>query len=208
VDRLIDEHMPVFDVSEYHEVRVDASPDQAYKAVRRLDAARSRSSLLLLVARGLLGLVTPRQAARSLGGFPWRPRFTLEDMVRAGFVVLAERPGREILLGAVGAFWKPGGGLRRIEAQEFGPFDEPHHAKATWNFEVRADGDGSFVSTETRVLCTDPAARRSFRRYWRAVGPFSAFTRGRLLALIKRDAESGVVSVGSTAATGTIDPEG
>ncbi len=206
--RLIDERMPVFDFSEYHEIGVQAPPAQAYSAVLRLDAARSRSTLVLLGLRGIIGLVTPRQAVRSYGRFPRRSTLTLDDVVRAGFVVLGERPGEEILLGAVGAFWKPASGLRRIRAAEFGTFAEPNQAKATWNFAVRPDGQGSVVSTETRVLCTDEAARRSFRRYWRMVGPFSAFIRGRLLSLIKNDAESGTVSVGSSAATGTIDREG
>jgi hypothetical protein len=41
---------------------------------------------------------------------------------------------------------------------------------------------GSLLATETRVQALDGASRRAFRRYWLAVGPFSALVRRRWLA--------------------------
>ncbi len=46
----------------------------------------------------------------------------------------------------------------------------------------------SLALTETRVTCTDEAARRKFVRYWRIVGPGSALIRRRMLALARDDA--------------------
>ena len=40
------------------------------------------------------------------------------------------------------------------------------------------------MSTETRVLCADAAALRSFRRYWLVVGPFSGLIRILMLRAI------------------------
>jgi hypothetical protein len=52
-----------------------------------------------------------------------------------------------------------------------------------------ADGGAATVSTETRVLCTDPGSRRAFRRYWRIVRPFSGLIRIEMLRSIRREAE-------------------
>ena len=41
---------------------------------------------------------------------------------------------------------------------------------------------GSRLTTETRVKATDARARRRFRLYWLAIGPFSALIRRRWLA--------------------------
>ena len=41
---------------------------------------------------------------------------------------------------------------------------------------------GSRLSTETRVKATNEQARRRFRLYWLAIGPFSALIRRRWLA--------------------------
>ena len=48
--------------------------------------------------------------------------------------------------------------------------------------------DGT-LSTETRVHIPDPAARRKFRRYWRAIRPFSGLIRILVLRAAKRRAE-------------------
>lgn len=46
-------------------------------------------------------------------------------------------------------------------------------------------------ATETRVQCLDTASRRSFRRYWRVVGPFSGLIRWVMLRAV-REAAVGV----------------
>lgn len=50
-------------------------------------------------------------------------------------------------------------------------------------FDVR---DRHELATETRVEATDAASRRAFRRYWLAVGQFSALVRRRWLAAAER----------------------
>lgn len=53
-----------------------------------------------------------------------------------------------------------------------------------------ADGDGSVLSTETRVHATNARARRTFRVYWLVVGPFSALIRRRWLRAAARAART------------------
>lgn len=117
---------------------------------------------------------------------------TVDDLMSAGFVWLGEEPGHEFLLGLVGTFWKPKGGISRVDPSEFAAFDEPGQAKAAWNFRVLSDGDErSFVVTETRVRVPDEPSRRRFLLYWAAIGPFSGVVRKQALTLIKTDAEEG-----------------
>jgi hypothetical protein len=181
---LIDEFMPSFDVSERHHTMVHAPAERAYEATRRVDLARSRLVRALFAARGIPLLVRGRR--------PPSRRMTLDDLVKAGFMWLGEEPDREIVLGVVGSFWKPTGGIRRIDPAEFASFDEQGVAKAAWNFRVIPDGDEqSFVITETRVRVPDEASRRKFLLYWAVIGSFSGLIRKQALSLVKADAERG-----------------
>jgi hypothetical protein len=179
---LIDDFMPVYDVSERHHTLVQASASSTYDAVRRVDLGRSKLVRALFAARGIPLLIKHKR--------PVTRTMTLDDLVRGGFVWLGEDPGRELVLGVIGAFWRPKGGVRRIEPGEFVAFDEPGWAKAAWNFRLIADGDErTFVTTETRVRVPDEPSRKKFLLYWAAIGPFSGVVRRQALSLIKTDAE-------------------
>ena len=180
---LIDGFLPEDVVLDHHEVQVDAPGETTYRAVKDLDLARSPVVLALLAVRGLPTVFT--------GAVKPSRRLGLDEIRRSGFVVLAEEPGREIVLGIVGKFWRLTSGIHRIEPTEFSGFETPGFAKGAWNFVVsERPGGGSTVVTETRVKCTDADARRKFLLYWRLVGPFSALIRRALVRNIKRDAES------------------
>ncbi len=105
-------------------------------------------------------------------------------------MLLGEQPGHEVVLGTIGRFWRPSGGMRPFAAAEFASFREEGWAKGAWNFRVSVAPDGATtLSTETRVRCTDPRSRRTFRRYWRLVRPFSGLIRIEMLRAIRREAE-------------------
>jgi hypothetical protein len=179
---LIDDFMPSFDVSERHHTLVMAPADRAFEATRRVDLARSRAIRGAIAVRAIPLVLRRRPMPRR--------SLTLDDLVRAGFVWLGEDLDREIVLGVVGAFWRPTGGVRRIDASEFAAFSEAGVAKAAWNFRVIPDGDDrSFVITETRVRVPDEASRKKFLLYWAVIGAFSGLIRRQALALVKADAE-------------------
>ena len=147
-------------------------------AVRALDLRRSRIVRLLFRLRGM-----PERALR------------LDGMQHAGFRILADEPGRELVLGLIGRFWRPTGRLCRFEADDFAGFDEPGWAKAVWGFRITPlDATTTLLRTETRVHCTDPASRRRFRAYWTLIRPFSGLVRRIALAGIRRDAEAAQAS--------------
>jgi hypothetical protein len=187
---LLDDHLPRFDFVERHATDVATAPAAAFAVLRRADLGHGPLTRALFLVRALPGLVlAPRETARRFLARRGRP-VTLDTLVSAGFVVLGEDPGREIVLGTIGRFWKPSGGVRPFAASEFARFDEPGWAKAAWNFRVEPGrAGGATISTETRILCTDARSRRAFRRYWKLVRPFSGLIRIEMLWTIRREAE-------------------
>jgi hypothetical protein len=100
-----------------------------------------------------------------------------EALTALGLRELAQADG-EIVFGAAGTPWRPGGGIH--------PFAGARAGQVRLVTDFRADGET--LTTETRVEAVDDAARRSFRRYWRVVGPFSALIRRRWLRQIAKRA--------------------
>jgi hypothetical protein len=171
---LIDRFAPRYDVRARYHVAVHAPPETAYSVARTLDFGDSRLVRWLYRLRGL-----PRDG------------LSLEGMFRWGFVVLAEEPGREFVVGLIGRFWTPSGRIQPVHADSFVAFRQPGFAKAVANFAVIPQGGGDVrVSTETRIHCLDATSRRRFRLYWLFIGPFSGLIRKEWLRLIKRRAEA------------------
>jgi hypothetical protein len=165
---LLSEVLPDYDFRERHARRIDAPPEQVFAAVRDLSADDTRVVRVLFRLRGLRGDTA-------------RPIF--QQMGRFGFEVVAEEPGRELVVAAIGQPWKLRGGARP-RGVDFRTFDEPGYAKMAlnWRFE-----DGT-LTTETRVQLTDANARRAFRRYWLVIRPFSGLIRRAWLRAIARRA--------------------
>jgi hypothetical protein len=108
---------------------------------------------------------------------------------RFGFVELECEPEREIVLGLAGRFWRLDGGLKTLSREQFASFEEDGAAKAVWNVALTPRGPcETELSTETRVLCFGPAARRKFLLYWTVIEPFSARTRVALLEGTRKEA--------------------
>ena len=184
----LDEFLPAYDVNEIHSIEIAAEPDAVMAAARALT---SREVPLLIVLMSLRGL--PAALLRRRGRWARSDRILdaplLDHFTRGGFVVLADRPG-ELVLGAIGRFWKLDGGVERVPGDAFVAFDEPGFAKSVLNFHAQAVDGGSVLSTETRVHLTNSGARRSFRRYWRIVMPGSALIRRVWLRAIRKRAEA------------------
>ena len=158
--------LPRYDVRARHEIRVRVPPAAALASARAVAAEEAPLLRLLFRLRGL-----PASGP------------ILDGMQREGFRMLAEHEGRAIVFGAIGRPWRPSGGI--AADADFEAFAEPGWAKMA--LDLRAEA--GLLTTETRVLLTDDAARRAFRRYWLLVRPFSGLTRRSWLAAAKRRAE-------------------
>lgn len=181
-DPVLDLFMPAYEVVEQHETRVAAPADITYAAARAMDLQRSRVIRAIFRGRELLMRSTAAEAEP--------PGPLVDQVLRLGWRVLAETPGREIVLGAVTKPWEPNVRFEGLPPEEFAGFDEPGYAKIIWNLSVEPVGPSESVfRTETRVITTDRYARKRFRRYWSIMSPGISLIRHESLGVVKRDAE-------------------
>ena len=177
---MLDDFLPRYDVHEIHSISTSAAPAAVMEAINGLTPTEVPVFVALMGIRSVPALLRRRR-------LPLRGPL-LDGFRSSGFVTLHQAPD-ELVLGGVGRFWQPSGGLRRIAAAEFRDFDEPGFAKAAFNFQIGRAGARTLLRTETRVATTDAHARRSFGRYWRFVHPGSALIRIAWLRAIRRRAE-------------------
>ena len=169
----IDVFAPQYDVSERHQILVQAAAQRVYAAVRSLDLSHSPIVRTLFRFRGM-----PDECLK------------LDGLLKTGFILLAESPSKELVLGLVGRFWSLSGKLQSVDAKGFRSFNRRGYAKATWNFSLEPQGENlTRLATETRVLCLDAESRRKFKFYWLFIKPFSGLVRREALRAIKRVAE-------------------
>lgn len=187
----LDYWMPEFEVSAQYRIRISAPPEVIYRTLLSARFARHPVIRGLMFARGLPARLTNPAAAWHQLRSPPRPAGDLTALLDSGFILLADVLPEELVLGLTGRFWtRSGGRVSSSKATFKGPLPA-NQAQAAWNFrlEPRPDGDTS-LSTETRVRCADPGARRSFRRYWTLIGAASGMMRRVMLKQIKREAEA------------------
>jgi hypothetical protein len=181
-DALLDRFMPVYDVAEHHHIHVAAPPDITFTAACEQDLMALPLARAIFRAREVVLGSEPDTVAR--------PRGLLALTKSIGWGVLAEVPGREIVMGAVTQPWYANVVFHPLPPNEFIAFDEPCQVKIVWT--LRADSVGKNASvfrTETRAVATDAAARARFRRYWSLLSPGIILIRWASLGPLKREAE-------------------
>jgi len=183
-DELLDRFMPAYDVVDRYHVAVAAPAAQALAIAEEMDLSNVALVRAVFKGRELLLGADPNTRPRP------RPRGLLADMRSLGWVVLAERPGREIAVGAVTQPWEANVTFRSVSAERFAAFNEPDYVKIVWTLRADAIGDdASIFRTETRAVATDASARAKFRRYWAFLSPGIILIRRMMLGPVKAEAE-------------------
>lgn len=171
---LVDDLLPVYDVSDSVATVVDADVNTTWNALMQVDlieVVRQRPMLSMLVALRTL----PEVVSQILHGeVPAQEpsRMHLHDTTRVspaegGWLLLGERPVDEIALGLVGKFWRPAITFANVRAADFLDFAEPGYAKTVYSLSVRSlDERRTLLTGIMRTATTDPDARKWFRRYW------------------------------------------
>jgi len=177
----IDDFLPVYDLSADYGIRINAAASVVYECLLRADFNE------LWVVRLLMSLRTGRRIPRNQNSGGLR-----RCLQGTGFVLLADVPEKEIVLGVAGKFWRfDGGRCLDLAPGGFTEFSRPGYAKAVWDFRLNPESSRSTVlSTETRIQCFGAEALRKFRAYWSFVGPFSGLIRKAILKQAKAKAES------------------
>src|SRR6266550_2514582 len=160
----LDEAMPAWQFNEAHSIHVNAPPRRVFDSIRPVTAGEIRFFRTLIAIRRL-GRPLPPGILNAPENEP-----LLDLATRTSFRYLADDPPKELVVETVVV--------------------RPHAAVATMNFIVRPEGDGSLLSTETRVYANSAEARRRFAIYWRVIHPGSDIIRRAWLRAIKRRAES------------------
>jgi hypothetical protein len=181
-DGLIDRVMPMYEVTERHETRVAAPATTTFATACELDFRGSPLVRALFRVRRLVleGEDTERPALR----------ISLPELQEMGWRIVAEDPGRELVLGAITQPWVADPRFRGAPAEEFMTFAEPGYVKLAWTLAAEPAGvDTSVFRTETRVMTTDDEAHRRFRRYWVTFAPGIRLVRRALLRAVRTEAE-------------------
>jgi hypothetical protein len=181
---LLDRFLPDPDVDEYHQHTIRAPAPVTFAAAKQQDIQASP------LIRGIFWL---REIPALLRGRPNRregPRSFLEETLAGGWGVLAEDPGREIVVGCYTQPWQGEVRFQPLPPSEFAAFSEPGYVKIAWTLAAEPLGpDRSVFITRTRAVATDPEARRKFRRYWAPTSAGIILIRYLILSQVKREAE-------------------
>ena len=171
---LVDDFLPVYDVSDAVATVVHADLATTWDALMEIDlidVGRKRPLIGVLGAMRML----PDVVSHVLHGeLPQRPpeHIRLRDATTlppgdGGWVLLGERPRDEIALGMVGKLWRPVIEFASVTADRFRDFSEPGYAKTIYSLSARRlDEQRTLLSGVMRTATTDEHARRWFRRYW------------------------------------------
>jgi hypothetical protein len=181
-DPLLDQFMPMYEIADRHHARVAASSGVTFAAATAVDLQQSPVIRAIFKGREWI-----------LGGEPQAnvfPRPLLAWAKAMGWGILAEVPGREVVVGAVTKPWEANVVFRALAADQFAAFHEPGYVKIAWT--LRADplsATETVIRTETRVTTTGSAARAKFRRYWAFLSPGIRLIRRIALRIARREAE-------------------
>ena len=181
-DALLDRFMPAYDIVERHHVSVSAPADVTLAAACEMDLQGSRLVRTIIKAReAILGAIPDDRQ---------RPHGLFAEMQSLGWGVLANVPGREVVVGSVTRPWEANVTFRALDPDRFAAFSEPGYVKIAWT--LRADAlsaTESIFRTETRAIATDETARARFRKYWSLLSPGIILIRLAILRPLKTEAE-------------------
>jgi hypothetical protein len=187
MDKLIDRFIPDPDFKESRKLMVEAVPEGIIAAIKGTDLKDPVVNTLFAV-RDL-----PNRLARKLGARGTsldNVSFSNIPDVGPGWIKLGEEEGRELVVGAVGRFWRRDYGARDVPAEDFASFNEPGYLKLAVSSLVEPRGyDQSVLHYEARMEATDAEARRQFVRYWKVIAPGNDVIVRRALQRIKAEAE-------------------
>ena len=178
----LDTFIPRPDICERHSTLVHAPAGIVFQVARTFDLQS------VTVIRGIIWL---RQRLLRSQLVQRQPQPFLDEALAMGWGRLHGESDRLFVAGAICQPWLADVVFRPLPPSSFATYSEPGHVKIAWTLEVEPVTESSArLSTETRAVATDAAARVRFRRYWRwarfGILPIRWF----LLPAIRRQAES------------------
>jgi hypothetical protein len=187
----LDQFVPAYQFNEFHSVRIAAPKDKVYTALKQVTAEEILFFHTLVWLRRL-GRPGPESILNPPPNTP-----LLEVATKTTFILLAEDPSREIVVGTLVAAprgWRPRGERTPEAFKALVASQQPGFVLAAMNFRLEecdaATGPCTLLTTETRVYAMDASSRHAFARYWRVIYPGSSLIRRMWLRAIKKRAEA------------------
>jgi hypothetical protein len=179
----LDPFIPNPDVRERHAVLVKAPADMVSQIARDFDM----QTLPLVHAIFWLR----NKVLRSAEPPPERGMGLVAATQSFGWGILVDEPGRVYVSGATCQPWLADVVFTALPPEAFAAYAVPDHVKIVWSVETEPlEPALTRLSTETRVVSTDEAARAKFRRYWRMFGIGILAIRWFMLPAVRREAEA------------------
>jgi hypothetical protein len=186
---LIDGIVSEGEFSDVISVTVNAEPAAIFDAMYGVTVDDMPIAKAIGTLRYLPGRLLGRRDMESTAGEPF-----MESLLKNGTVVLAEDPGREVVVGGAGKYHQLLDQEPRpfTNTEEFRAFSDPDYQKLVMSLRVEPTGTLglSRLVLEHRTRPLSEASRRRFRRYWRVIKPTGAFVTRQLLWAAKRRAEA------------------
>jgi hypothetical protein len=171
--RAIQSYLPNPMHYEIHRIFVNSKPEIAWHAARHFDGSKIPWVRSIFDLRDIPDLIrgrVPNKNDRRLG---------VDQVAESGkgFMILEERPGKDVVVGSIGQFWHLNIPFANVNPQDFEAFNEPGWGKLTWAISVDQFLDGSTVSFELRTTATDKESRIKLKKYFMLIGLFSNLIR-------------------------------
>ncbi|MDD3908048.1 MAG: hypothetical protein PHF34_07540 [Bacteroidales bacterium] len=178
----IDEFLPEYSFNEYHEVKINASPEKVKYALQTTGVKDIPAALFLMKIRGIAGDKDLSDQAKNNQADP-------ETLVTPDFNFFVVDSSELITFIVIKATAKtPPPEIK--SAKQFLEFKEPGYVKVAMNFRlIRLENGQTLLTTETRNDGTTQEDRRHFGRYWRIIYPGSAIIRRVWLDTLAKKAE-------------------
>jgi len=177
----LDTFIPQFDIRERHSTMVRAPAPAVFSAANSFDLQSVGLIRAIIHLREML--LGSRHVARD-------PQPFLQEALAMGWGVLATEADRLFIAGARCQPWEADVKFIPIPAAEFRSYHGTNEVKIAWTLEVEPmSATSAKLSTETRAVASDAAARRRFLRYWRWARFGIVAIRWFMLPAIRKEAE-------------------
>ncbi len=163
--RAIQTFLPYPRHTEIKRIFVNAKPEAAWETARHFDAAEIPWVKMLFGIRTLPEWVFENKEPEPIS-------VGVDEVTKSGsgFRLLAEIPGREVVVGSAGQFWHLNIPFKNVAPEDFAQFNEPGWGKLAWAIAVEPYRDGSTVCLELRTTATDERSWKNLSHYYNVIG--------------------------------------
>ena len=162
---------------------IDAPPDVVWEELHAVRLSGLPVTVVLSAAR-FLPVLLSGSGLRQVHDRPFLEALPVP--------LLASEEPESVVFGGVLQAWRLRGGeaAPALDAEGLQRWIQPGWVKAVMDFRVTPSRRGTELSSETRVLATDPTTRSRFSWYWLFVRPGSTAIRWEVLTAVQLRAEA------------------